>query len=500
MDEEFTNYFGLKFLIFISFIEHWIKGFIFGGGSGGVIGNPILFIFRDYKSLSAIRIQVLKTIAILPWSLKPSLGLISDIVFIFGYNKRFFMIFTLIIASFSTLIITTLWINVLSPEFFTVLLFFIFLSIAVNDLLVEAKYSEKIKIRPDLGPKITSFVWGGIFLCEILSIIFCGVIISLELERVLYLIASIPLILIIIPIMLNWLGEIPKNYYSNKIISFDFSKIKKEWKLTILTLILSFLTITIGIFGLLEIEIEYLFILSLFYSVILIIAFNFLVSPVFAKIQTFIIIQNMFTISIETATFFFFTDSKESFPNGPNFSDFFYITVIGIATSFFGFLGVLSYNYFMSEWNYRNIYLTTNLLYMIVSLINIIIYNRWNISIGIPDGLFVIGSESLQHIVGMWNYLPFTLLMSQLCTEGMESTIFAITAGTSNLGTTLSQFQGAFILKLLKINPNGGINDFMNFENLWIACLISAILPCLPLFLIYILIPNVGQKDKINDN
>jgi hypothetical protein len=492
--KEFINFFGIKFLVFVSAIIHVLKGFVFGSGQFGIVGLPIIFILRDYGYLSAIRIQVLKTLPLLPFALKPLFGVLSDIVSINGYNKIYYMMITLVISSISSILITVFWTNVLSPELLCLLLFLIYVSIAVNDLLTEAKYSEKIKENPEKGPNFISFVLYGIFIGEILSILITGSMMNDK--RILYLIAAIPLMICIIPIYLNWCEDKKIN---NNFICIDYTHLLGDWKLNLLSCLICILSLIMGILGFLNIPIHYLFLFSLICSIFMILGFSLFTSPVFAKIQSYVIIQNMFTVSIEAGTFFFFTDPESIFPGGPHFSTFFYVTVIGITSAVFGFLGIITYNLFMKQWNYRSIFWITNILYMLVNLLNIIIFKRLNLDWGIPDKWFILGAESFQHIIGVWNYLPHMLLMSHLSYEGREATCFAILAGSSNLGSGLSQIQGAYLLYLLNINPNGGINDFMSFDNLWIASLISAVLPCIPLFLIQYLIPNKNQDDKIID-
>ncbi len=491
--KEFILIFNLKFLLFVSIIEHGLKGFIFGGGSGGLIGIPILFIYKDFITLSTSRIQILKTITLLPWALKPVIGMFSDTIWINGYNKIYFMMISSIISTISCILISVLWIGILTPEIITILFFLIFTSIAINDLLTEAKYSEKIKENPKYGPDCVSFVWGGVFIGEIFSVIFTGLLMSFNHKRLLYLIASIPLMLVILPIYLNWMEEKKNN--NNRFIEIDKEKIKKEWKLYLLAFLICILTIILGLFGLFKMKTKYLFFSSIICGIILIIAFNYLVSPMFAKIQTFFIIQNMFTISIESATFFFFTDNNIQYPEGPHFSLFFYITVLGITGSLCGFFGILTYNIFMKDWKYRNILLITNLLFTLVSLLNIIIFKRWNLLIGIPDTIFILGAETFQHVISVWLYIPFTILISQLCRPGAEALIFSIVAGCSNLGSSLSQYNGAFIMDILKITPTGNNDDTMAFNNLWIASLITAILPIIPLFFLNYLIPDSYQNE-----
>lgn len=496
--KEFISIFGLKFLLFVSIIEHGLKGLVAGGGSSGLIGIPILFILKEYGTLSTSRIQILKTITLLPWSLKPVFAMLSDSIWIFGYNKIYLMMFFSILAAVSSILISVLWIGILSPELLSLLLFLIFCSIAINDLLVEAKYSEKIKSNPEHGPTMVSFVWGGIFIGEIFSVIFTGLLLSFNHKRLLYLVVSIPLIVIIIPIYLNWLGE-NKKENKNSFIEIDKVKFTREWKLYILSLSICILTILLGLLGLFNIKTKYLFLSSIISGIIMIIAFHYLVNPIFAKIQTFFIIQNMFTISIDSATFFFYTDDNIQFPEGPHFTIFFYITILGITGSFFGFIGIVIYNYFMKDWKYRNVFVITNLLYAIVNLLNVIIFKRWNKIIGIPDTFFILGAETFQHVVSVLNYMPFSILISQLCKSDVEAITFSILAASSNLGYALSQFTGAFIMDILKITPTGN-DDTMAFNNLWLASLIVALAPLIPLIFVNFLIPDSSQNENLPEN
>jgi len=126
----------------------------------------------------------------------------------------------------------------------------------------------------------------------------------------------------------------------------------------------------------------------------------------------------------------------------------------------------------------------------------VVVYKRWNVAWGIPDTVFVLGAEVFQVIIGQWTHIPMTILMSQLCRKGVEATMFALMAGSANLGASLAQYQGAFIMDLLDINPRGAPHETAAFNNLWIASLISTLLPILPLILIPFLIPDSYQTDK----
>ncbi len=552
----FYNTFGIKFLIVASLIEHIIQGFVFAGGKGGFVGFPIPFIFRDFH-LTAGRIQILKTIAVSPWALKPLMGIMSDTVYIYGYRKLPYIIITTLGAICSCLIITFFYPS--SPIGLTILFFFIFLQIALSDLLIEAKYAEKTKKDPKLAPEVVTFVHVGGFIFHAISIVTVGYILELIPYQFIYAIPIPVFIIYLFPIIFNWINDKRvksatydpfqkvsshrDDYYNNMLLyraqkdnipidevddipilsnicplsvcwfrkydnqlptsmfSFDSNKVKKNWKIFLLALSVGVISLFNSLIGLLNVDTVYLLLSSIFCALLMILLFFLLIDTRIAKIQTFIILQNMFSISIDSAAFYFYTDGAAEYPSGPNFDIHFYIIVMGVLGISLAVVGTVLYNFFMSKWNYQNVFFVTNVLYIIFSSTNIIFYKRLNVGY-IPDTYFVLGGEILQVITGLWSSMPAAVMMYQLCPKGMESTVYALLAGSSNLGDSLANYQGAYILDAFNIKPNGmpGIDESKQFENLWVAALIDTLIHIIPLFFITFLIPDVAQTEKLIDD
>jgi hypothetical protein len=281
------------------------------------------------------------------------------------------------------------------------------------------------------------------------------------------------------------------------IIGLDLIKLKENWRIFTLGLVIAMISIATSVIGLFDIASLYLFIMSLVGAPLMIGAFFLLIDHRFAKIQAFVIIQNMFSLSLDSATFFFYVDDVVQYPEGPHFSNFFYITVMGLISTFLALVGLVTYNMFMTRWSYRKILVLTNLMFIFVSLPNVLFFLRWNQYLGIPDAMFVIGCEAIQVITAVWSSFPLSIIMLQLCPPGMEATVYALLAGCSNLGSSLSQYQGAFVLDLLGIKPIGAPGETHQFDNLWIAVLISILLPLIPIVFTFILIPDASQTDRL---
>lgn len=231
--------------------------------------------------------------------------------------------------------------------------------------------------------------------------------------------------------------------------------------------------------------------------VVILVAFSITLRPEVAKINAFFLVQTSLGIGIGGATFYFYTDTKEQYPDGPHFSVQFFTTVLGLVSSCFSLLGLMIYNKYMHDWNYRTLLMVSNLLISVLSFLDIIMFTRMNVQLGIPDTVFVLGSSVSGTIIGQWQWMPGVVLLSQMCPKGMEATMYALLAGCHNLGNTLSEYLGAYILDILDINPAGLDNEGKEFDNLWIASVIATILPALSLILIPFLIPDKRQTDKL---
>eukprot|EP00466_Bigelowiella_natans_P011221 jgi/Bigna1/72060/fgenesh1_pg.18_\ len=119
-----------------------------------------------------------------------------------------------------------------------------------------------------------------------------------------------------------------------------------------------------------------------------------------------------------------------------------------------------------------SIFMINGLVWTFVNLISCAVFLRWNLLVGIPDEFFVLGSQALMQMVLQFGWIPGVVLMSHLCHEGMEATMYAIMAGSQNLGSNISYFTGAYLLQLFQVQPSGAKDEADQFENLWIVAVI----------------------------
>lgn len=512
---------GAKFLCITILVEHIIQAFIAGGGSGGLIGAPILLILSTF-GLSATRMQILETVATSPWQLKPLVGILSDSLYIGGYNKMPYMIMTSLTGIISAAVLVGFF--PVTPIVFTVLLFFIFLQISTSDLLLEARYVDKTRNNPETRPTLYSFIHFCSGFCQLLSTLVVGVLIMYHIPlQWLYLSPIPPFFLVAALVYANWTDETLyandrplasllcrgcwfKEYDSDARTTFkeipvfglDSQKMTENWRIFLLALIIGLISVFTSTMGLFELSATYLFCASVAGELLMIVCFFLLLDRRVAKIQTFVVLQNMFSISLRAGTFFFYTDPIEAYPEGPHFTRQFYVSIMGGLGIVVSLVGVFIYGAFMHKWTYRRIFMITSILFMVTCIPNILLFRRWNVQVGIPDTVFVLGSEVVQTVIAQLNSMPFGVIMLGLCPPGMEASLYAIMAGSSNLGNAFASYKGAAVLEWLDVKPSGNMTgESAQFNNLWIASTISLCIQVVPLFFIMILVPDAKQTDDL---
>ena len=269
---------------------------------------------------------------------------------------------------------------------------------------------------------------------------------------------------------------IPKNYQNISLI--------------VMVFIIILLAIVIILITVLQISSSYVMIILFICSIVLLISFSLTTSPITFKVISFLFINGITSIPLSSAIFYFFTDNEYIYPEGPNFSPFFYILTIGICETLFSFIGITIYDKFLTSITYRNIFIISTIGVALLNVIETLVFLRWNIILGIPDYIFIIVIESLTHTINSFTSIPSIVLLSKLCPENTEATMFSLLVGAWNMSRAIGSYEGVFLMDITGLNPNGQKGDHFKFDILWILHLFVTILPLISLFLIHRLIPE----------
>jgi hypothetical protein len=200
--------------------------------------------------------------------------------------------------------------------------------------------------------------------------------------------------------------------------------------------------------------------------------------PAVANAGLFIFLSNSITPDIETAMFYWYTNS----PEGPQFTPQFVGYISGIAFAAM-FLGILIYNRYLSSWKYRTIFAMTMLFLALMGLIDVVLVKRLNLTVGIPDEILILGDSALSPMARRFYVMPLFILAAKVCPHGAEATVFSLLTALGNFGSSISAYSGSLVLSYFDVNDQ-------NYDNLVTVIILKCCCRLVPILLIPFLIPD----------
>ena len=115
-----------------------------------------------------------------------------------------------------------------------------------------------------------------------------------------------------------------------------------------------------------------------------------------------------------------------------------------------------------------------------LSLSSLILVERINIKLGIPDFVFCMGADALNTALSEINMLPILVLACNICPKNIEGTLYAFLMSVVNLSGLFSNQIGSIISYSLGITSQ----NFKNFRYFILIANFSSFLPLPFLYLI----------------
>lgn len=495
--QDLRQTFGYRLLLLLFTIQHLLKGFVFTFSQ-----RAVPYLYEAY-GVPAPQAQVFNGVVQLPWAMKPIVGLLSDILPIFGYNKAPYMVITSVLGIAALCCLGASSTLGLPITVAVLCLFFRTMQTTTCDLLTEAKYSEQIKLHPVHGPDLLAFVWFGMQFWDLIAVAASGVAIWFLGWRLMLGICAIPAAALLLPLLSGYMQECRVTAEEKAATRRRFYE---QQEMCWLCLMMFASTVLLAVTGIVVNNRLANALIALAVAVVVLTCFSVTLSPVIAKFNAFAFIQSACMISTSAAAFRFFTDTPEQYPatatspGGPHFSAFFYNSVVGTVGSACSLIGIWTYKRYMSTWKYRSLLVFTNLVYSVLSALDLLVYSRKNIQYGIPDTVFVLSSAAMESVIGQWMWMPQVVVLSYMCPKGMEATMFALLAGCHNLGGTIAANVGALVLEQLNVHPSGAVAETETFDNLWVAAMIGMSLPLFCICTLYWLIPDAYQTERFTND
>jgi BT1 family len=158
-----------------------------------------------------------------------------------------------------------------------------------------------------------------------------------------------------------------------------------------------------------------------------------------------------------------------------------------VIQTFSNWVAACAFTVHMRSWNVRSVFRMAILMTAAASLLNIVVVQRWNVVVGIPDKLFVAGSTVVQGLAGEIAFMPVAVLAARLAPAGREGTVYAIVMAVVNVAWACSELISGLMSRWM------GIADG-NYANMPYLLLVVAIAALAPLFFLR-LAPDIPRTD-----
>ena len=471
---------GWKFIVFLFVSQMFIKGMLYR-----ILTSIVLPLFKNL-GVGVVDLQIYTTVIMSPWTVKPIIGVLSDLISILGYHKRYWMFQASIVGVIFGFLIYP---SINNPMLIVVCFIGLNYEMSVIDLLTEARYAKYMQNYPDISSEIMTFVTGLQTIGSMVSLSFIGHLSDLNLFWILFTIILVLAITPLAPIILGFLDELKVNDNYVKIDKNLFHQHKSTF------IVILFTGLSGPVLGFLMTFLDKKFISLICASVLLLASIigSFMAFPrVVAQIGLYQVLIRLSKPSISTPLDYFFTATPECLPDGPHFSFKYYISFTGFASSCIAFFAVWLYQIWLSKWKFRTVLIFTTCLVGIGGSFDLLIVLRVNEKLGIPDHVFYFfGDAIFETVVEMLFWLPSSIIIAKSCPAGMESAIYAFLAGISNFGNMLSELIGAMLFEAAGITK-------CNFDSLWwlILCF-HIILPIIGGVPAAYLVPNGYQDGRV---
>ena len=520
-----------KFIAYLAFVYFFVKGLAFQAATAAQLP-----LYKDQFNVDAVDYQRFGNVANMGFALKPLVGALSDVIPIRGFRKRYYAAGFSLFATVSVVLATFLPNKPSSGAIAAVFFFLMVWGVAALDLLCEGKYSELMVKLPKHGSSIVTWAYGCYMLGAVIAACIEGPMADYVNVRVVLWIAAPMLFAPCIPSLLGWIPEgkmkegkeqawesgaadgslvarvvdprddltTAVDAESEPVNGFSWKpKALKYWShqqksIVVCGLCNAWAALCLAIITLIT-KNEYV---TLTYIVLVIAAlltacYMFLPRAAF-KANAFFVGHSILYINISGLLDYWYTAKPNCVPDGPHFSYSYYQTFAGIAGNVSGFLGVFVFEAWLNKWTFRRVFYLTTALKITASIFDLIMVYRWNVRVGIPDEVaYMMGDKIIFPVVQMLDFMPGVILMAKVCPKGVESTMYALLAGFSNFGFTVSTTIGYLMADAFKIahSENGGCN-FDNLPGLIIVT--HGLLPLLIIPLATFMLPNVSMKNNVD--
>jgi folate/biopterin transporter len=406
----------------------------------GILGLSrlaVTFFLKDDLGLSPAETAALTGLGILPWTIKPLFGFLSDGFPLGGYRRRPYLMIAGFLGCGSWVFLGSLkFLHVPQEKWLaTLAIVLTSLSIAVADVIADSIVAERARQESySQAGSLQSLCWSTLAVGGLLTAYLSGFLLEWwGIQTIFFITASFPLL---VSWSANFITEQPatrKNWEGVKqqtVALWQAVRQKSIWMPVL------FICIWQG------------------------------------------------TPSAESA-FFYFTTNELGF--SPEF-----LGRVRLVSSIAGLVGVWLFQRFFKAVPFRVILGWMTVISTLLGLTTLLLVTHANRALGIDDHWFSLGDTLILNIAGEIAFMPVLVLAARLCPPGVEATLFALLMSLNNLAGLVSRELGALLTQWF------GVTE-VDFSHLWLLVLVTNLSNLIPLPLLGLLPPasaHTGQSGE----
>jgi len=476
----------------------------------------------------------LYVVARAPWAMKPIWAIISDVLPIQGYRKRYYILIAVALAS-----IGLVYPALITPSSGQECAFWFFLFVAgttICDSMTQARYTELMKAAGNAS--VVNFVWFLISACGLLA--FYNLLLPDSSEKdlpdwrykILLWIAVPCCVPMLYPAAMNWLAE---EQGEETRCTANTAIIKKHPRIFVLAATTAIIALGGVVVQLSFSSIELWGITARWYNgfyycgaaVVILLLCQVCLPRSIALPCVYMFICKAWFLNVGLILQYWYTAPKQCFDDaegqfdlGPEFEVSYYQMISGYGGTLASLAGVIIFDRTIQFWNVRAAFWFTTAVNALTTIFELMIVERWNQKLfgydpnvnrntNVDRAFFILGAQAIDKLLDMLDSLPQTVLIGKLCPKGMEAQVFAILAALSNFGSNVAYINGSIVAQVLgvKLTPPSGDNDGWTCANPpgpwgisslgWLKLLATFFLPLATVPFTWCFLPNVNLNDDM---
>lgn len=387
----------------------------FIAGATGLASVAATFFFKEDLGLSIQQMQILGSISIIPWSIKPVYGFLSDRQPIFKLRRKPYLFLAGLLGS-SGYFLLSLWVQ----DFRGAMLALIISGVgfALADVIVDGIVAERSRNQKEAG-KLQSICRGAIMAGALIVAYASGILVeSIGARNVYFVTAFLPLLTSIFALVISETPGVVEKF-----------SLKETWH-----------KIKNGL------------------------------SPAILWSALFLFIWRATPNSGSSLSYYMIDELAFD----PEF--FGRLSLIGHAM---GIVGVVIFRKFLISVSLKKLLFWIIVASVVLSLPTIGLVYGWYEYLGMSPKMFAMADTFISGPLTEIAFLPLLVLVARVCPKGIEATMFALLASIMNIGLVVSDLGGAWLVTIFDVHQATDVlaADYTNIDKvLWIAIL-SSFLP-----------------------